>query len=382
MASIDPVRLVRALLDADVCFFSGVPDSVLANLCFAIHHHVPRDSHVVAANEGGAIAAAAGYYMATGRTAAVYLQNSGLGNAVNPLASLMSGEVASIPVLLLVGWRGEPGQDDEVEHSLQGRVTLPLLDLLGVPAEVLPDDEAGAFMSIRRLLDRAKQTRAPVAAVIRPGRFAACHTSSSVPDEAEITRERAIAVVAGHLAEDAAIVSTTGKASRELAEVRARACQGHDRDFLMVGSMGHASQIALGLALGRPRQAVVCLDGDGAAVMHLGSLAVIGSSGAGNLTHIVLNNGAHDSVGGHPTAATGRSFADIARACGYPWTRAVRDERNLHAAMDDVGRARGPALLEVRVRRGARADLGRPPCNPAENVTAIRARLSGRSVSR
>jgi phosphonopyruvate decarboxylase len=364
------------MLDEGVCFFAGVPDSVLAHLCHAMHDQLPLGSHVVAANEGGAIAAAAGHYLATGRTAAVYLQNSGLGNALNPIASLVSGEVARIPVLLLVGWRGEPQQHDEVEHRLQGRITLPLLDLLGIPVEVLPDDDAGAAAAVRRLLDRAGQTRAPVAAVVRPASFAAYSVSLPAGDDTAITRERAIEIVTSSLPNEALVVSTTGKTSRELAVLRARGRQSADRDFLMVGSMGHASQIALGLALGRPGQLVVCLDGDGAAVMHLGSFAVIGSSAASNLRHVVLNNEAHDSVGGHPTAARGRSFADMARTCGYQWTQSVQDERALQAAASEMLRVPGPSLLEVRVRRGSRPDLGRPGRSPSDNVTAIRARLS------
>jgi phosphonopyruvate decarboxylase len=376
MPLIDPARLLQALLDGGVRFFAGVPDSVLANLCFAIADSVPRHEHVVTANEGGAIAAAAGHYLATGRTGVVYLQNSGLGNAVNPLASLASREVAGIPMLLLVGWRGEPGQADEVEHRLQGRITVPQLDLLGISSELLPDDETEAAACLRRLLDRASDTRAPAAAVIRPGRIAAPARARPVAEDLELSRERAIVIVTGHLPDDALVVSTTGKASRELYETRARACHGHDRDFLMVGSMGHASQIALGLALGRPALPVICLDGDAAAAMHLGSFAVIGSSSAGNLRHVVLHNGAHDSVGGHPSAGAGQSFAAIALACGYRWARTALDEQGLHAAMGEMLRQSGPTLLEVRVRRGARTDLGRPLWLPAENAAAFRARLS------
>jgi phosphonopyruvate decarboxylase len=373
--------LLRALLDSDVRFFAGVPDSVLAHLCFAIGECVPRDAHVISANEGGAIAAATGHYLATGGTPAVYLQNSGLGNAFNPLASLASPTVVGVPMLLLVGWRGEPGTDDEVEHHLQGRVTTPMLELVGVSTAVLPDDEAAAIACIRALLDRARQTRTPAAALIRPGRISASpqqsRTAAAADDgDATMTRERAIATIVEHLPADAVVVATTGKASRELWEIRERAAQHHDRDFLMVGSMGHASQIALGLALSRPSVPVVCLDGDAAMVMHMGSLAVIGASGAANLDHIVLHNGAHDSVGGHQSAAAGRSFPAIALACGYAWSRAAGDEETLRSALQEMSDQAGPSLLEVRVRRGARADLGRPRWQPNENALALRAQLA------
>jgi phosphonopyruvate decarboxylase len=255
-------------------------------------------------------------------------------------------------------------------------VTIPLLELLGVTSELLPEDDAGAAACVRGLLDRAQTARAPVAAVIRSGTFGPMHQEKDDSAAAPLTRERAIELVVTALAEGSIVVSTTGKASRELYELRERAGQGHDRDFLMVGSMGHASQIALGLALGCPDRPVVCLDGDGAAIMHMGGLAVIGGSGAKNLRHVVLNNAAYDSVGGQPTPGQRLRLSDVALACRYPWARCVGDERALVQAAGEMVREPGPSMLEVRIRRGARSDLGRPHTSAEENLAALRRRLS------
>jgi len=376
MPTTDAAAFLRVLLDAGVRFFAGVPDSVLANLCFAIHQSVPPAAHVVAANEGGAVAAAAGHYLATGRPAVVYMQNSGQGNAVNPLASLLCRELYGIPALLLIGWRGEPGRPDEAEHHLQGRVTFPLLDLLGIPAELLPEDGAEAAACARRLLEQTRAARAPVAAVVRAGTFGPMHRERDEDAAAPLTRERAIELVIATLAEEAIVVTTTGKTSRELYELRERARQRHDCDFLMVGSMGHASQLALGLALGCPRRPVVCLDGDGAAIMHMGGMAVIGGSGADNLRHVILNNGSYDSVGGQPTPSRQLRFADLALACRYRWARRAGDPDELLRATSEMLREPGPSLLEVRIRQGARSDLGRPRMSAEENLAALRRHLS------
>jgi phosphonopyruvate decarboxylase len=373
---IEAAGFYRALGDAGVRLFVGVPDSLLSELCAHIHAVAPRGQHVIAANEGGAVAAAAGHYLATGRPAVVYLQNSGLGNAVNPICSLATPEVGGVPMLLLVGWRGEPGSADEPQHALQGRITLPLLSLLGVPAEILPREPPAAAETIAALVQTAMTRRTPVAAIVRERSFASQHRDSRAtpaePKTTTLAREHAIEIVVSCLPGDAVVVSTTGMTSRELYELRERAGLSHGRDYLAVGAMGHASQIAMGIALGRPASRVVCLDGDGAALMHMGSLAVIATAGAANLTHVVLNNGAHDSVGGQPTAGTTLSFAELATACGYACAARVADERGLRHALSEALAAPGPALVEICVRCGSRPDLGRPGQSPHQNVTDMR----------
>lgn len=373
---IDVALFYRALCDAGVSFFTGVPDSLLADLGAYIQANTPPSRHLIAANEGGAVAAAAGHYLATGQPAVVYLQNSGQGNLVNPLCSLLCPEVQGIPVLLLVGWRGDPGQADEPQHRLQGRITLPLFHVLGVPAEVLPMDDSAAISCVRRLLDKARADRTPVAAVISRQSFKPLPRPQRQDEEMTLTRERAIEVTVGLLPTDALVVCTTGMASRELYEIRERTGRDSVRDCLIIGAMGHASQIALALALSRPEREVVCLDGDGAAIMHMGSFAVAGTSSAANFKHVLLNNGAHDSVGGQPTAGQRIDFPALACACCYGWAQRVADERELIRGVRELLAQPGPAFLEARVRCGARANLGRPRMSPAEHVTAFRHYLS------
>ena len=344
---IDAGRFVAALEAEGVSFFTGVPDSLLKSFC-AYLTDSRAGSHVIAANEGGAVGLAAGHYLATGEPALVYMQNSGQGNAVNPLCSLADPDVYSIPMVLLVGWRGEPGVKDEPQHLKQGKVTVSLFETLGIPTEVLPDDEFLALESARRMAALAKEKSCPVALVVRKGLFAEYVLKDRKPDIAELPRERAIEETLRSLPEDAVVVSTTGMISREVYETRERMEQGHSRDFLTVGSMGHALMIALGIARERPGRPVFCLDGDGASIMQMGNMAIAGQSGCANLTHIVFNNAAHDSVGGQPTVGGAIDLPAIAAACGY-------------------NREGSPAFREVRVAKGARKDLGRPKEPPQVN---------------
>jgi phosphonopyruvate decarboxylase len=366
---IDCARFFRALGDAGVGVFAGVPDSLLASVCAYVSDHAPAGRHYRAANEGAAIALATGHYLATGELGLVYMQNSGLGNSVNPLVSLVDPEVYGIPLLLLVGWRGEPGIPDEPQHRKQGRITTPLLETLEIPHFVLPESEEQALACVASAALAAGAGRA-AALVARQGAFAAYSagdSARSAGDALPLDRESVVRTLVERLPPHALVVSTTGKTSRELFETRARL--GHDtrRDFLTVGSMGHASQIALGVAGARPERRVVCLDGDGAVIMHMGSLASIGSVRPSNFTHVVVNNGAHDSVGGQPTAGFEIDLAAVARACGYRAAACASTAEELDARLASALGDTGPTLLEVRVRRGARADLGRPSGTPADN---------------
>ena len=326
---------------------------------------------MIAANEGGAVALAAGRYLATGRPALVYMQNSGQGNAVNPLLSLADPEIFGIPLVLLVGWRGEPGTRDEPQHVKQGKVTLDLFRVLGVPHAVLPDDAEGARACVDRAVSTACASSGPFAIVVRAGTFGPYVRRNEDSTAYELDREGALKLVLRALEASTVMVGTTGKLSRELFELRERAGAPHRGDFRTVGSMGHASQIALGLALARPDRRVCCLDGDGAVIMHMGALAIIGTEKPANLTHIVFNNGAHDSVGGQPTAAFEIDLTAIAKACGYRTALVARTTGEILAALETVKKADGPALLEIRVNAGARADLGRPSASPADNKAEL-----------
>lgn len=341
----DVEKFVAALGASGVDFFTGVPDSLLKNFCAYVTDHC-SESHVIAANEGGAVGLASGHYLATGKPALVYMQNSGQGNAVNPLASLADPDVYSIPMILLVGWRGMPGVHDEPQHVKQGKITVSLFETMGIPTTVIPED--GWEYVVSAAVKQAIVENRPVALVVKKGLFGDYALQNKKSDIAEIKRETAIENLLNELPKDSVIVSTTGMISRELYETRIRRGEGHEHDFLTVGSMGHAIMIALGIAQAQPNRKVVCLDGDGASIMQMGNMAIAGQSTAANLTHIVLNNAAHDSVGGQPTVGGAIDLPAIAAAVGY----------------NQPGH---PIFRQVLVAKGARKDLGRPKEPPQEN---------------
>lgn len=364
---VDVAKFVGALEAMGVRFFTGVPDSLLKSFCAYL---TDRGANLIAANEGGAVGLAAGHHLATGETACVYMQNSGEGNAVNPLASLADPDVYSIPMLLVIGWRGMPGVRDEPQHVKQGKITVALMETLGVPVEVLPETTSGACACVTRLVMLARKESRPVAVVVKKGLFGEYRLKKREPDIAKARREAVIERVLDGLPADAVVVSTTGMISREVYETRERRGEGHERDFLTVGSMGHASQIALGIARAQPGRPVVCLDGDGASVMQMGNMAIVGQSGCANLTHVVLNNAAHDSVGGQPTVGGGIDLKAIAKACGYRVGRTATERGG-------GGRRKAPLFVEIKVAKGARADLGRPKEDPVDNKRLFMETLKG-----
>jgi len=379
---IDPQRFALAAREAGVAYVCGVPDSLLRHALSALVDAFGAERHVGAVNEGAAVALAAGHHLASGELPLVYLQNSGLGNAVNPLLSLADPEVYALPLLLLVGWRGEPGVPDEPQHRSQGRVTPALLGAMGIPTRVLDGDEPAALAALRWAAAEARERSAPVALLVRKGAFAdaerAARPTAPAGPPLPLTRERAIERIAASLPDDASVVASTGMIARELYEHRRRTGASGAGDFLTVGSMGHASHIALGIAAARPGRTVVCLDGDGAVLMHMGALAAVGTSGALHYLHVVLNNGAHDSVGGQPTLAFEVDLAAVARACGYRQAvGGVAADAALEAQLRSLLTVPGPSFLEVRVAPGARADLGRPRETPLENKRAFMRRLQG-----
>ena len=376
---LDPRAVFDAFRANGVDFFTGVPDSLLKNFCAYVTDHAPEDRHIIAANEGGAVALAAGHYLASGRPALVYMQNSGEGNAVNPLLSLTDPDVYGIPLLLLIGWRGEPGVHDEPQHVKQGKVTLALLEAAGIPYSVLDASVPEPERQIAAGIAQAVDAGGPFAFVVRKGAFAPYVLQKNEAWDFPLTREQAVACVTSAAPENAVFVSTTGMASRELFEIRARNGQTHGRDFLTVGSMGHASQIALALALEKRGRPVYCLDGDGAFLMHMGAAALTGTRAPAGFFHIVLNNAAHDSVGGQPTAARNVDLPAVAKACGYAQVCSAETEKEIVEALARASAAAengiGPSFLEIKVRKGARPDLGRPTVSPKENLAAFRKNL-------
>jgi phosphonopyruvate decarboxylase len=364
-------ELYDLLVEMSLDFFAGVPDSLLAPLIDHIDAVTPAGRHVVAANEGNAVALAAGHTLGTGRPGVVYLQNSGLGNCVNPLLSLCAEEALGIPVLLLVGWRGEPGRPDAAQHRRQGAVTLPLLEAMGLAHRVLPDTLEGARQAVEQAVTSMRITQAPYALVIPRGTVVASDGDRRRPPEPWISREEAIRIVVSTLDPATRFVATTGKTARELYALREAAHQPHHRDLSVAGSMGHASSVAHGFALARPDHPVCCLDGDGALLMHMGALATVGRYPPPNLLHVVLDNQAHDSVGGVATASANLDVPALARACGYLQALSASTAEQTVAALGTLERLGGPTLLHLRVARGARTDLGRPDRSPRDQRSAF-----------
>ena len=372
---IRPQIFYELLQENGTDFFTGVPDSLLKNFCAYITDTADKTHHIIAANEGCAVGLAAGHYFATDTIPLVYMQNSGLGNTVNPLLSLADKAVYSVPLLLVIGWRGEPGVHDEPQHITQGKVTCALLDAMEIPYAILETDEEKAAIQITDAYKSIKERNAPFALVVRKGCFAPYTLKSNDSVPAEMTREQAIEQIIAHAPSNAVFVSTTGMASRELYELREKNRQKHDTDFLTVGSMGHASQIALGIALCKRDKTVICIDGDGAALMHLGGFSTIGTQKPKNMVHIVLNNGAHDSVGGQPTVARNINLCAVALACGYDQALSVAAPEALLSNLKIAFASPGTVFIEVMVSKGARPDLGRPKSSPIENKKAFMALL-------
>lgn len=360
------VESLVKIIGAD--FYTGVPDSQLKALCNYLMdtYGIDRKHHIIAANEGNCTALAAGYHLATGKVPVVYMQNSGEGNIINPVASLLNDKVYAIPMIFIVGWRGEPGVHDEPQHIYQGEVTVKLLDDMDIKSFIISkdttEDELGAVMAdFRKLLENGKQ----VAFVVRKGALTDAPKVEYKNDN-KMIREEIIQHIVKATGEDP-IVSTTGKPSRELFETRAANGQSHKYDFLTVGSMGHTSSIALGVAINKPEQRIWCVDGDGAVLMHMGSMAVLGANAPKNVVHVVINNGAHETVGGMPTVAAKIDLVAIAKACGYPNAVCVDSFEALDRELEAAKSRNELSFIEVKCSIGARDDLGRPTTTALEN---------------
>ena len=379
---INPQRLYDSMSKVGVGFFVGVPDSLLKEFCRYIDDSVPPDRHIIAVNEGSAIAIATGFQLATNTLPLVYLQNSGLGNTINPLLSLADPEVYGIPMILMVGWRGQPGKPnftDEPQHVKQGRVSPALLEAMEIPFKILSTELDDSDQTVNWAVNKANEINGPVAILVQKNTFHKYEPKKIKPSENKnlLCREEVIEFIINNIPPDSFIVSSTGMISRELYECRERNNQGHSRDFLTVGSMGHSSQIALGIALSKPDHQIICLDGDGAALMHMGGLASIGVSKTLKYNHILLNNGVHDSVGGQSTLGQDIDFIKIAEGCGYNKVKGpVQCLNGLKTAIDELSLAMGPSFLEIYIRPGARFDLGRPKESPKENKELFIQKLS------
>lgn len=360
------VEKLVEIIDSD--FYTGVPDSQLKALCNYLmqQHGIDPRRHVIAANEGNCTAIAAGYHLATGKVPVVYMQNSGEGNMINPAASLLNDKVYAIPCIFIIGWRGEPGIHDEPQHIHQGEITVRLLEDMDIRSfvigkETLDEEVVNAMNDFRIALALGKS----VAFVVRKGAFS-YDGKAEYQNNNRMLREDIIRHITNVTGNDP-VISTTGKASRELYEIRDAAGQGHQYDFLTVGSMGHSSSIALGIAVNKPGTKIWCIDGDGAALMHMGAMAVIGVNAPGNMVHIIINNGSHETVGGMPTVAENIDLTGIAKACGYSYSVCVDNFEDLDRELADAKQRNTLSMIEVKCAIGAREDLGRPKTTAVEN---------------
>ena len=367
---ISPKSFFKVCKEKGISFFTGIPDSLLKDFCAYIDKNTDASSHVIASNEGTAVGLAVGHYLGSGKLPLIYLQNSGLGNVVNPILSLCDKEVYSIPIVLLIGWRGEPGTIDEPQHIKQGRVTPSILESMEIPFKLITKNENQSIINTEWAVETAKKLNCPVALLVQKDAFEKSVKNNLLNKKNIhfISRESAISIITENISKKSIIISTTGMISRELYEKRSKSKQDRSKDFLTVGSMGHASQIALGIAKANPDKKIVCLDGDGAALMHLGGMSTIGTSNSGNLLHIVLNNGAHDSVGGQPTVAQKISLTSIAKACCYRYIEGpIKDKDEIVNVINKFKNLSGMCFIEIYVDKGYRNDLGRPKESPIFN---------------
>ena len=364
---INPYDFIDLLLQKGIDFFSGVPDSHLQSFNNAIINRFKFDSskHIVAVNEGNAVALAAGYHLATGKYPCIYLQNSGIGNMINPLASLLNDKVYAIPAVFIIGWRGEPGVKDEPQHIFQGQITLQLLECVDV--QTFGVDNFCTMKDIENILDdniyllnKGKQ----IAFIIKKNIFD--KIIIDFQNDFSLIREKVIEMMVNK-AKDDIIISTTGKISRELFEIREKYGMDHNKDFLTVGSMGHSSSIALSIALNKRDKIIWCIDGDGAALMHLGSIALIGNKKPNNFIHILINNASHESVGGVPTICSDLELYKLAKDSGYKETYLVNTYDELYDILDNIKNISLPAFIEIKVSMYSKEDLGRPTISSIEN---------------
>lgn len=359
---IDQLDFQKCLIDEGVEFITGVPDTLLNEFCLSVHQNWPPNKHVIAANEGNAIGLAAGYHLSNGSIPLVYMQNSGMGNSLNPLLSLTNKEVYSIPMVLLIGWRGDSDVNDHAQHIKQGELTPVLLKALDIPYRILESDENQPFEVTRWAIREAKKGNTPVALIAKKGVFERGEKEdlSKLDSENPMYREDVIEHLLDHLPEDTLYVASTGRATRELYYLREKRGEWHGNDFLNIGAMGHTSSIAAGMAISQTDRLVVCIDGDAAAIMHMGALAIHGQLKLPNFLHVVMNNGVHESVGGQPSVGFSVNLTQIAQHAGYETVKnPVKSKPELLKNVDELIQKGGPAFIDVHIRKGMRSKL--PP---------------------
>ncbi len=368
--------LLKKIEEIGIDIITGVPDSTLKQFCDCLNMYEGKLKHYVTVNEGAAVALAIGSYLSSGKPACVYMQNSGEGNIINPLASLANKDVYGIPMLFIIGWRGEPGVHDEPQHVFQGKITCKLLEVMGVDYSVIDEntssDQISGYLSKAQVCFNGNKQ---YALIVKKGAFES--EGKFVWDNGNsLNREEVLGKILKMISRDAAIISTTGKISRELYERSDAQYGNHDNIFMTVGGMGHASMIAFGVAINKPDKRIICIDGDGAMLMHMGSSAFIGNNAPRNYVHIVINNMAHESVGGMPTNCRNVEFSSLAACLGYRMSVRVQTEEEMLSISDIINHADGPILIEIMVALGARPDLGRPKESAKDNKISFMKNIS------
>lgn len=376
---IRPEWLYQYLKEQGINFFTGVPESLLKHFLKYIQEHTTSDKHIITANEGLAIALASGYHFRTGKLPLVYLQNSGLGNAINPLTSLADKEMYSVPMLLLIGWRGRPGTSDEPQHKKMGRITVPMLEVLEIPYFTLDDNEDSTSRKIGDAIAEATTKQKPVALLV-PEEIFEKYNGFEAEDSYSLKREEVIKTIIANLNGDEVVICTTGKIGREFYEQNLLADKKINKYLLSVGAMGHANHIALGIK-GDANKKVLILDGDGAILMHMGALPIIARQAQNNFIHIVLNNGSHESVGGQPTEGFFADLCGIAKASGYKKTYCISDETELEQWLKNNLETAETQFVEIRISRSSRSDLGRPFGNTVKWKEDFQAACNNKSKS-
>jgi len=365
---IEPKVIVDFFKSKEVEMVTGVPDSVLSGLIDALASEFTGSQHITAANEGNAAAIAIGHYLSSGSPAVVYLQNSGLGNLVNPIVSLANKRIYEIPAMLIVGWRGEPGKKDEPQHLFQGLITKELLELLEIPVFLI-DDNANCLDVLEAAWKKMSESQQFTAVIVKNDAFVKkeqIHGSNVCSPHFSLSREAAIEELFDLISDEYFVIATTGKCGREVFEVRERRGEANT-DFLTVGGMGHASSIALGICASQPTKKVLCIDGDGALLMHLGALPVVGSVAPKHFIHAVMNNQCHESVGGQETVICDVDLKLMIKGAGYKSYNLVTSKKHLKDVWLSLMSKDGPHFIEIKINSSSRQNLGRPKDTPIEN---------------
>lgn len=348
-------------------FFTGVPDSLLTDFIQYVGDHHPAEKYINAANEGTAVGLAAGWHLATKRFPVVMIQNSGIGNVINPLLSLVDPRVYKIPMLFLIAWRGEPGKKDEPQHIVQGGIMSSLLADLGVTSEVLPGYDEGAEAALDLAHFHLRTKGSPFAFLVRRKTFLTYTSTKETTQKHSLSREDAIHVMLEHIGKFDSLISGAGVSSRELIEIREKKGILFNQDFYCLGAKGHSSSIAMGIALAKPSKMIYVLDSDGSFFMHMGAAAQIGSRKIPNLRHIILNNHVHETSGGVPSVGDTVDFVKLAEGCGYVYSASASTKEEVIKHLENMKTIQGSGLLEIKIRSFSKLDTRPPKIGPKEN---------------